>query len=282
MGVWGMGITQSDEYCEIYERFIEEYDEGKPVKAITEDILEEYLGEFEPEDGVLHDVYFALAKAQWMCGGVSEKIMEKVSEIIESGANLAFYEELGSEPGDLKSRGRNLKKFLVGLQIPRTKARKRKISEDKYVPTPKEKTYQFPPLPPVRRGDLIAYPVEEKWRMFAVLDIAKNRGTGNTAYCFAWAKEFDKIPEETVLQRERGIPLGIVPGDAFPQDYQIVGSINVPHGLAALIGYSFPMWSDFIIKPAKQSYFYKLLPLQMTLHFETVVQKIKFLVNGIR
>ena len=49
MGCWGMGITQSDEYCEIYERFMEEYDEGKPLADIKADILEEYLEEFEED-----------------------------------------------------------------------------------------------------------------------------------------------------------------------------------------------------------------------------------------
>ena len=35
MGAWGMGITQSDEFCEVYERFMEEYDEGKPYVRVT-------------------------------------------------------------------------------------------------------------------------------------------------------------------------------------------------------------------------------------------------------
>ena len=78
-----MGITQSDEYCEIYERFIEEYDEGKPVADITKDILDEYLDEFEENDGILHDVYFALGKAEWMCGGISASIYNRVRQIIE-------------------------------------------------------------------------------------------------------------------------------------------------------------------------------------------------------
>ena len=282
MGVWGMGITQSDEYCEVYERFLEEYDAGKPVACITEDILEEYLAEFDMEDGVLHDVYFALAKGQWMCGGIRPEMMHKVTGIIESGANLDFYQELGSPPADLTLRKRNLHKFLAGLQTPRAKARKRKIPEEKYAAPPKEENRQFPPLPPIRPGDLIAYPRKGKWRMFVVLDIARNRGTGNTAYCFAWAKAFDEIPGETVLRRERGLPLGIVPGDAFPEGYKIVGNMKIPHHLAALIGYNFPMWADYIIKPTQQMRFYKPLPMQMTLHFETVVEKVEFLVRGIR
>lgn len=282
MGVWGMGITQSDEYCEVFERFMEEYDMGKPVADITGDILGEYLAEFELEDGVLHDVYFALAKAQWMCGGIQTEILQKVTEIIESGANLVFYQELEAAPEDLKLRKRNLRKFLAGLQTPRSKARKRKIPEERYISPPKEKSFQFPPLPPVRPGDLIAYRLEGKWRLFVILDIAKNRGTGNTAYCFAWAKSFEEIPEETVLRRERGLPLGIVPGDAFPEGYKKVGSMKIPHHLAALIGYNFPVWADYIIKPTPQTRFYKPFPMQMTLHFETVVQKVEYLVKGIR
>lgn len=39
MGCWGMGITQSDEYCDVYERFMEEYDEGKPVFNIKKIFL---------------------------------------------------------------------------------------------------------------------------------------------------------------------------------------------------------------------------------------------------
>jgi len=76
MGCWGTGITQCDEYGEVYDRFIEEYDESKPVKEITGDILEEYLEQFEENDGILHDVYFALGRAEWMCGGISDSIME--------------------------------------------------------------------------------------------------------------------------------------------------------------------------------------------------------------
>ena len=102
MGCWGMGITQSDEYCEIYERFMEEYDEGKPVADITKDILDEYLDEFEETDGVLHDVYFALGKAQWMCGGISKTIYNRVRQIIENGDNIIFFQELESTETYLK------------------------------------------------------------------------------------------------------------------------------------------------------------------------------------
>ena len=104
---WGMGITQSDEYCEIYERF-----------------MEEYLTEFDEQDGVLHDVYFAIGKAEWMCGGISEDILEKISIITKNGENVAFCKEPGATEHDLILRQRNLERFLHALSVPRGKTKK--------------------------------------------------------------------------------------------------------------------------------------------------------------
>ena len=112
MGCWGMGMTQSDEFCEIYSRFMEEYDRGEDPIAIKKEILSEYLAQFDEEDGVLHDVYFAIAKAEWMCGALSEEILSRVKEIIETGENLVFYKDLGASEKNLKVRK---KKLLRGV-----------------------------------------------------------------------------------------------------------------------------------------------------------------------
>ena len=151
MGCWGMGVTQSDEYCEIYERFMEEYDEGKPLADITKDILDDYLEEFEETDGVLHDVYFALGKAQWMCGGISEAIYNRVRQIIESGDNILFFQELEATETDLKLRKKNLDKFFNSISSPRKKARKRKTPESKYVPQAKP---EYPALPKIHKLEM--------------------------------------------------------------------------------------------------------------------------------
>lgn len=94
MGCWGMGLTQSDEFCEIYDKFMDSYNEGVAVSEITAVILAEYHSEFDDNDGVMHDVYFALAKAEWMCCEQSELVLNRVKEIIESGANIEFYREV--------------------------------------------------------------------------------------------------------------------------------------------------------------------------------------------
>lgn len=154
MGCWGMGITQSDEYGEVYDRFMEEYDQGKPLSHIKQDILDDYLMEFEEDDGILHDVYFAIGKAEWMCGGISEDIFQRISHIVASGANIAFLRELEATERDLKQRQKNLEKFLSTLSVPRGNTKKRKIPTEKYVP---QATYK---LPQFRLGDVFAYEVD--------------------------------------------------------------------------------------------------------------------------
>lgn len=42
MGCWGMGMTQSDEFCEIYDKFMDSYNEGKEVAEITAAIILTY------------------------------------------------------------------------------------------------------------------------------------------------------------------------------------------------------------------------------------------------
>lgn len=126
MGCWGMGLTQSDDFCDVYDSFMEEYDAGKEVAQISAGILAQYCEEMDDSYGALHDVYFALAKAEWMCGAQSDEILNKVKVIIESGANIDFYRELEATESDLKIRRKNLDKFWLNLQTPRRNPRKRK------------------------------------------------------------------------------------------------------------------------------------------------------------
>ena len=160
MGCWGMGITQSDEFCEVYDYFMERYNNGDEVCTITDDILKEYNKEFSDDDGVMHAVYFALAKAEWMCCAQSKMVLDKVKIIIESGANICFYRELEATEKDLKARQKNLEKFWDSLQTPRAKPRQRRID-------PLDRIKE---LPPVQPGECYAYKHENGYRILVILD----------------------------------------------------------------------------------------------------------------
>ncbi|MBQ9746413.1 MAG: hypothetical protein IJW21_06280 [Clostridia bacterium] len=160
MGCWGMGMAQSDEFCENYDNFMEEYDNGKAVAEITAGILAKYHAEFDDSDGVMHDVYFALAKAEWMCCEQSELVLNRVKEIIESGANIEFYRELEADEKNLIVRKRNLEKFLTMIKTPRQKPRKRKRTAP-----PVEKAF-----PPFETGDCFAYKYGNGYRVMCILE----------------------------------------------------------------------------------------------------------------
>ena len=69
MAFWGMDLNQSDEYCEIYNEYMDLYDIGLEPSAITQQILHRYCFENIP-----HNVLFAIAKAEWDLGFSSESV----------------------------------------------------------------------------------------------------------------------------------------------------------------------------------------------------------------
>ena len=221
MDCWGMGMTQTDGYCEVYERFMEEYDEGKPLSDIKQDILRDWLEEFDPNDGVLHDVYFAIGKAEWMCGGISADIFDRIAHIIRSGENIAFYRELGASESNLKLRRKNLDKFLILLSSPRGKTKKRKIPTDQYVKIEK------PKLPDFRCGDIFAYRVGEKYRLLTFVGRGKFCTT-QASYCYVWTKFYDVIPSLDVLREEPFMPLGYFLAEEFPSMEELTFVGNDP------------------------------------------------------
>lgn len=271
MGCWGMGITQTDEYCEIYERFMEEYDEGKPIVDIKQDILEEYLEEFDENNGVLHDVYFALGKAEWMCGGISKDVFEKITHIINTGANIEFYRELEATESDLKVRQKNLEKFLSTISTPRAKVKKRKIPTEKYVRVEK------PKLPQFKRGDVFAYKVNERYRLICFITRGKFYTT-YASYCYAWADLYEKIPTINELENKFIIPLGYFTIDTFPDMEKLIYIDNYPEMLQ--LDLTFPKilhkpWERATWAIAKEDNLLETYPLELCARLSECLQKIE-------
>ena len=188
MGCWGMGMTQSDEFCEIYDKFMDSYNGGKKVSEITSAILAEYHAEFDDNAGVMHDVYFALAKAEWMCCEQSELVLNRVKEIIESGANIEFYRELEAIGKDLKVRQKNLEKFWDSLQTPRSKPRQRRI----------DPLDRIKDLPQMEVGECYRYKYEDGYRVFVVLGYNKALGWRDTMRCGIFQKTYSAAELKTV------------------------------------------------------------------------------------
>ena len=194
MGVWGMGIAQSDEFCETYDKFMKRYNNKDEVNDIVSDILDEYHKEFSDDDPVMHDIYFALAKAEWMCCQPSELVQNKVKTIIESDANLDFYRELGASEKDIKLRKKKLADFLVKLQIPRDKPKQRRI----------DPLDRIKDLPPVFPGECYAYRYEEGYRLLIILDRFKERQNSQEQVCCGIFRKTFKTLDTDIINEEIG------------------------------------------------------------------------------
>lgn len=223
MGCWGMGLTQSDEFMEIYNSFMEEYDKGKAVSAITEEILAKYHLEFDDNDGIMHDVYFALAKAEWMCCEQSDKIFERVREIISSGDNIKFLRSLEATESDLKIREIRLGSFFEQLQVPRSSPRKRVKNRD-----------GIKELPPFIVGECYRYKYNDSYRIFVVLDRKKPSGFREMFFCAVLARSFSAKDAMSVdCLSEKVLNYGCFAGEDFPgmSTLKKVSCVSVPDDL---------------------------------------------------
>jgi hypothetical protein len=224
MGCWGMGMAQSDEFCEIYDKFMEKYNNGTPVAEITAAILAEYHEEFDDEDGIMHDVYFALAKAEWMCCEQSEPVLRRVREIVESGANIEFYRELGAAENDLKLRQKNIDKFVNMILTPREKPRKRRID-----PLDRVKD-----LPQLEVGECYRYKFEDGYRVIAILGFNKAKGWQDMVRCAIFENTYSGAELKTVdFLYEPVHSVACYLGVEFlaPSAIKKIANISVPDGL---------------------------------------------------
>lgn len=225
MGVWGMGLTQSDTFCEVYDNFMHQYNNGAEVADITATILSKYHNEFNETDGILHDVYFALAKAEWICCEQSDLILNKVKSIIETNVNITFYRELDTTESDLKLRRRNLEKFWVSLQTPRAKPRQRRIDS-----LDREKE-----LPPIQPGDCYAYKFDTGYRIMVILDRFKEEGWLEQVCCCILSGTFSSFDIDVTKEEIGHIALYIGLEFIAKSKLRKLSSISIPENLRKCI-----------------------------------------------
>ena len=123
MAFWGMDLNQSDEFCEIYDEYLDLYDIGLEPAKITQQILQRYQNKT-----ISHNTLFALAKAEWSLGFRSEDVYARVNEIIDSGENISYYRSLGFSEQEINERVEKLISFQNLLLSTPKVPRKRRIS----------------------------------------------------------------------------------------------------------------------------------------------------------
>lgn len=125
MGTWGTGISSNDVYEDVNYEFFELYNDGMEVIEITKKLIEENQ-EFIDSNEDQNNFWITIAKCQWECKALDEKIYQKVKEIIESDKDIELWKELEASKSDLTKRKKNLDSFLTKISEDKKSARKRK------------------------------------------------------------------------------------------------------------------------------------------------------------
>lgn len=125
MGTWGTAISSNDTYADVYDQFIDLYNDGLSVSEITRKLIADNQETINMPEAT-NNFWFALAKGQWECQCLDNEILAKVEDIILSGSDLAVWKELEASDADLKVREKVLCKFLEKLKTVKNKPRIRR------------------------------------------------------------------------------------------------------------------------------------------------------------
>lgn len=111
LGAWGTGVFDNDTTSDVRDSFIDYLDEGNTVEEATQNILEEYLDEFDPEEDleVMSLVYIGLSAIQMKKNCLQEQVRKTTIDLIEKGADLELWED--SDPKDYDERKKVLSEF---------------------------------------------------------------------------------------------------------------------------------------------------------------------------
>jgi len=179
MSYWGYGIKQSDEFSDVYGQFFELYKGDEKATDVYKAILEEHMTDCADEENFpyLYTAYYALAYCLWECGEKDEALWRKIKDIIDSGADVKFWKDSGSEDS-IKKRQKALIEFWERINSVPQKIKKPKRSQNKREPT-------------LHKGDLYAYKCDEGYRVALVLDYVWN------SYLTAISEDiFDNVPSQ--------------------------------------------------------------------------------------
>ena len=178
MGTWGTAISSNDIYADIYNSFFEMYNDGLEVDEISNKLISENQELIkDPSDS--DDFWFAIAKAQWECKALNQKVLNQVKKSIENGSNLQIWKDKDASSTDLKKRETNLNKFLEKIQIKKSKAKPRK----------NKKILQ----PIFEKGDCLAFKFPNgKYGGAIVLEAIKNTEYGHNLIALTRLNQIDK------------------------------------------------------------------------------------------
>jgi len=124
MGTWGPGVGDDDVFVDVYQDFIDMYNEGQDPAYVAETIRDEFRFHFaNPDD--YSSALFALALASWETQVLDDELLAEVTAYITSDKDPENLRSRDATSAHIAERRANLKKFLKKLTEPRSSKKRR-------------------------------------------------------------------------------------------------------------------------------------------------------------
>ena len=213
-----LSYDKSPYYEEVYGKFMDQYDAGENPAYITSMLRDEYHSGTRDTEYLLHDVYFALACANWETGCLPDWLLRIVGDIITSGADLEYFQKKGFPAESIKRRDAELRELLCRLMLPCDKPRKRK-----------ERGVR----PEFRIGDVFAFEDDGGTRLLIIADHVDTLPFKPMYFCCIPDEYYDDgFPgrEELADTELKMFGLLMPSAEPSPQELEYVMHINIPPG----------------------------------------------------
>lgn len=172
MGTWGTGLFSDDLATDVREGFRDLIGEGLTTEAAVSRLLREYKSSLrDPDEESVF--WLALADTGWRLGRLEDEIMKNALRVIDSGQDLARWEDVT----DRKRREKVLAKLRTKLQSP--------------PPDPKRVAKPVKSMNEWRIGEVIGFRLlSGRWVLLRVIGHHEDRG-GKSAVCelLNWTRE---------------------------------------------------------------------------------------------
>lgn len=129
------------------------------------------------------------------------------------------------------------------------------------------------------KGDVWAYKIEDKYRVFCLVSRAMIDDNAFAAYCYVWSRFFDEIPTIESIVDDYVLPLGYFTTSTFPSIDKLILIGNYPAVVSEVGGLIYPHFINEAWKPAtwaiaKEENLSESLPISLCMKLSDALRRL--------
>jgi len=123
MGTWGIALSSSDTFSDIYSEYFNQFNSGIAANKILTNIEQQFEDVLADEDE-RNDFVFAVVKASWEIGQISKKYKDELKNIIDKKLEIERWLRLDGSNKDAEKRQLNVVALYEKVSVNNLKPKK--------------------------------------------------------------------------------------------------------------------------------------------------------------